>query len=80
MAIDYFYNSSFMSVFTVPPKHMHIIIGLLRYWPLKALLNVLIRIPREAKNVYCCRLFVFEIKLFENKNFGKNLGKLQLMA
>ena len=80
MAIDYFYNPSFMSVFTVPPKHMHIIIGLLRYWPLKALLNVLIKIPREAKNVYCCRLFVFEIKLFENKNFGKNLGKLQLMA
>ena len=34
----------------------------------------------EDKNVYCCQLFVFEIKLNANskikiKNFGKNLGK-----
>ena len=79
MAIDYFYNPSFMSVFTVHPKHMHII-GFLRYWPLKAQLNVLRKIPREGKSVYCCQLFVFEIKLNANskikiKNFGKNLGK-----
>ena len=31
MAIDYFYNPSFMSVFTVPPKHMH------NYWPFEIL-------------------------------------------
>ena len=39
----------------------------------------------EDKNVYCCQLFVFEIKLnanskIKNKYFGKNLGKRQLMA
>ena len=61
MAVDYFYKPGFMTVFTAPPKHMHRT-GLFRYWPSKAWLNVLIKILRKGKNVYCCRLFVFEIK------------------